>query len=39
LFAPVRLWETLLASAVTAPSAIMQPCRMAQIFRTAPQYI
>ena len=38
LFAPVRLWETLLASAVTAPSAIMQPCRMARTFRTAPQY-
>ena len=32
-------WETLPASAATAPSAIMQLCRMAQIFRTAPQYI
>ena len=36
--APVRLWATLPASAATAPSAIMQLCRMAQIFRTAPQY-
>lgn len=27
------------ASAATAPSAIMQPCQMAQIFRTAPQSI
>ncbi len=35
----VPLWATLPALAATAPSAIMQLCRMAQIFRTAPQYI
>ena len=39
LFAPAQRWGTLPASAATAPSATMQPCRTEQIFRTAPQYI